>query len=182
MKSRVMKGRSAIERLPATPKAAGKSTTGTCESEYCRSLARMASVTMASASRSWSMTGVVQYVSVTSYTPGDWLVTGSPHMKHVRLTEGTSAGTYCAILKSSDHTILDTSMPLGSVRATADLYERQSPCTPTVKTGNCTTEYAILACFFTSASTLAISAGARRSAALPSEQSTRMARPGPGKG
>ncbi len=37
--------------------------------EYCRSLARMASVTMASASRSWSMTAVVQYVGVRSVTP-----------------------------------------------------------------------------------------------------------------
>ena len=58
MKSRVMKGRRAIERFPLVPKAAGNKTTGTWLNEYC--MAVYCSVLRCVAVRG----SVLQYVAV----------------------------------------------------------------------------------------------------------------------
>ena len=59
----------------------------------------MESVTMASASRNWSMTSFEQYVAVMSVTPSESESRGVPHMKHVRDTVGTCVAACWSVLQ-----------------------------------------------------------------------------------
>ncbi len=62
--------------------------------------------------------------------------TGGPHMKQVRLTPVHSAGILRAMANSACQSMSLTGVSVGSVTAMAALYERQSPWTPTLRTGS----------------------------------------------